>query len=95
MFEDLEIEKLGEIGFIISLKPRFNLYETKEVLDKWSGEPFNKILKSITNYPQVSGKRKVFFLLIIDTIIFFDFLMNKGPEASWHGKTAMTIMLWN
>ena len=56
MFEDLEIDKLGEIGFIISLKQKFNLYETKEVLDQWNGEPFDKILKAIQNYPQFSGK---------------------------------------
>jgi len=48
MFERIDMEELGGVGFIIGPKVRFNCYKNPEMFKSWSGhEMFNSILSAI------------------------------------------------
>ena len=51
MFENLDIAKIGGIGFIITPLVRHNVFNTSNLLNEWSGDEFNKgILKAIKSH---------------------------------------------
>jgi hypothetical protein len=45
MLEELDISKIGSVGFIIASLTRFNYFEEKDVV--WSGRTFENMMKSI------------------------------------------------
>ena len=49
MFERLQINEIGSVGFIISPLTRFNCYNDKNIFYTWCGPIFDTILKSVNN----------------------------------------------
>ena len=47
MFERLLTDSLGEVGFIIGPLVRHNAYKSSDLLNNWSGDLFDGILKAI------------------------------------------------
>jgi hypothetical protein len=47
MFERLNIDEIGEIGFIIVPIVRHNLYKIPHIFNDWKGTEFDAILKSV------------------------------------------------
>ena len=45
MLEDLDISKIGSVGFIIASLTRFNYFEEKNIT--WSGKTFETMMKSV------------------------------------------------
>lgn len=56
MFEKLEINEIGSVGFIISPLTRFNCYNDKNIFYTWSGPVFDSILKSLNNCLKLESK---------------------------------------
>ena len=50
MFEELLINEIGSVGFIITPLLRFNCFNDKTMLYNWSGPIFESMLKSLNNY---------------------------------------------
>ena len=50
MFEELSINEIGCVGFIITPLLRFNCFMDKTMLYNWSGPIFESMLKSLNNY---------------------------------------------
>ena len=60
MFEKLEINEIGSVGFIISPLTRFNCYNDKNIFYTWSGPVFDSILKSLNNCLKPESKWDTF-----------------------------------
>ena len=50
MFERWNMEDLGEIAFIITPLVRHPVYKNPSLLNEWSGDVFNPILKAIKSH---------------------------------------------
>ncbi len=63
MLEDLDISKIGSVGFIIASLTRFNFFEEKTISQYWSGKVFESMIKSIqsniTKYDEDIPKSKI------------------------------------
>ena len=64
MLENLNVIEIGEVGFIINPLVRHNVYKTPRLLNEWSGNEFEGILKSIKSHLggmwSVSDKKQLF-----------------------------------
>jgi len=58
MFERLQINEIGSVGFIISPLTRYNCYNDNKIFYTWSGPIFDSILKSLTNCLNGAGESK-------------------------------------
>ncbi len=69
MFERLNMSEIGGVGFIITPIVRHPVYKTPDLLNEWSGQNFEGILKSIKSHlgaarGKYNAKEKVKKILI-------------------------------
>lgn len=64
MLDRLDVSDIGSVGFIVASLTRFNIYKN-ETGDKWSGEIFDSMLKSIAD--NIQSKRNPLLGRIINS----------------------------